>query len=446
MTDEIATLIAKYDRNVPRYTSYPTANHFSEVVGASQQREWLDAVPAHAPLSLYLHIPFCKALCRYCGCHTRVTPAYDSAQSYAQSLIREIEMLAQALGTPRTAAHIHWGGGTPTFLNDRDIGAIFDALRRSFLVHAGCEIAMEIDPRTLSPGRAQFLATQGVNRVSLGVQDFDPGVQQAIARIQPFEIVQRSVDSLRAAGIGQINFDLIYGLPGQTSGTMEATMSQAISLGPERLAVFGYAHVPWFKPQQKILERYDIPDASRRFALAALASARLEEAGYVAIGIDHFARPEDSLVAARMAGTLHRNFQGYTPDSSPVLLGLGASSISALPQGYVQNDPRIESYCSAVDSGGFAGRRGIALTEDDRLRAEFIEKLMCYLSADLGRAGFGDDPQIADRLADFENDGLIVRRGSELEITTKGRPFARAVCTVFDAWYDSGATRHARAV
>lgn len=444
--NDIEMLIAKYDRNVPRYTSYPTANHFQEAHSVGGHEAWLGALPAAQPLSLYLHIPFCKALCRYCGCHTRVIGRYDPAAAYTGTLIREIERLAGHLGAKRSIAHIHWGGGTPTFLIDDDIAAIFDTLRAQFSLAPDCEIAMEIDPRTLDAGRAAFLAGQGVNRVSLGVQDFDPEVQAAIGRLQPFETVARTVDSLRSAGIAAINFDLIYGLPNQNEDSIRRTMAQAVALSPDRLAVFGYAHVPWFKPQQKILERYDIPGAARRYAMAALTTALLTQSGYVTVGIDHFARADDPLVRAMTQRTLRRNFQGYTTDSCAALLGLGASSISALPQGYLQNDPNIEAYRGAVDQGRFAHARALALTDEDRLRAAVIEELMCFLDGNLSGLPAPVREDAAAKLEECVQDGLAIWDGSRLRITERGRPFARAICTAFDAYYSHAQTRHAKAV
>lgn len=444
--DDIEFLIAKYDRNVPRYTSYPTANHFSGAVGAAAQGEWLGGLSADAPLSLYLHIPFCKALCRYCGCHMRVARTYDPARVYAQSLLREIDSVAERIGAGRAVAHIHWGGGTPTFLDDSDIAAIFARLRERFVLQPDCEIAMEIDPRTLGAGRAAFLAGQGVNRVSFGVQDFDPAVQEAIGRVQPFAVVRDAVDALRAAGISAINFDLIYGLPEQNADSIRRTMAQVEELSPERLAVFGYAHVPWFKPQQKILERYALPGPAQRFALCALVAAELTRAGYVAVGLDHFARGQDPLVCAMEQKTLRRNFQGYTTDSAATLIGFGASSISAMPGGYVQNDPNIEGYRKAVDAGGLSGMRGIVLTDEDRIRARIIESLMCFLEVDPAAHGLDVSAEISERIAEFTADGLAEWRGGVLHITERGRPFARAVCTAFDARYARSETRHARAV
>lgn len=444
--DDIEALIAKYDRNVPRYTSYPTANHFSGAIGSAEQGNWFDSLAPEIPLSLYLHIPFCKTLCRYCGCHTRVVRNYDPARVYTQSLLHEIDRVAARLGPGRTVAHIHWGGGTPTFLGDQDIATLFDSIKERFSLAPDCEVAMEIDPRTLGDGRAAFLAGQGVNRVSLGVQDFDPAVQDAIGRIQPFEIVKAAVDSLRAAGISALNFDLIYGLPEQTPASIHQTIAQVTELAPDRLAVFGYAHVPWFKPQQKILERYSLPGPAQRHALCALVAAELAEAGYVAVGLDHFAREEDPLVLAMRKRTLRRNFQGYTTDSAAALIGFGASSISALPQGYVQNDPNIEGYRKAVDSGALAGMRGIALDEEDRLRARLIESLMCFLEVDPSDFGFEISDDVSERIAEFVADGLAEWHGSVLRITERGRPFARAVCTAFDTYYAISETRHARAV
>lgn len=435
-----------YDRSAPRYTSYPTANHFTAQVSAQDQAEWIQTLPPETPLSLYLHIPFCKALCRYCGCHTRVVKKYDAISPYVSALHTEIGRVARLLGRRQRVTQIHWGGGTPTFLSDSDMSDIFSRIRAQFDLAPDAEIAMEIDPRTVSPARVKFLAAMGLTRVSLGVQDFDPDVQEAIGRIQPFETVWDLCTSLRGIGVRNINFDLIYGLPRQSEESLRKTMRRAASLNPDRLAVFGYAHVPWFKAQQKILERYTLPGPAERFAMAQITGEILENSGYYPIGIDHFAKPGDSLVRALENGTLRRNFQGYTADQTETLIGFGASAISTLPSGYVQNDASIEGYQDLMAGDGLAGKRGIRLNENDFIRRQIIEQLMCFFESDLeGLAPF-ERSGIFAALASLESDGLLTRTQTGIAITQQGKPFTRLICTAFDSVWQDIEGRHAKAV
>ncbi len=441
-----AELIEKYDADVPRYTSYPTANHFSDAVGAEDYGRWLEALPAEAPVSLYLHVPFCQSLCRYCGCHTKVTRFYEPVSAYVAALEREIAAVAARLGGRRRVGHVHWGGGTPTMLQAEDMASILFKLRDAFIIGPEAEHAMEIDPRTMDEGRARDLARLGVNRASLGVQDFTPEVQIAVDRIQPYELVRDVVGWLRGAGIERINFDMIYGLPQQTEATMRRAIAQAAGLGPDRVAVFGYAHVPWFKKQQVILEHYHLPTIAERYRLAEVARETLVGHGYVPVGLDHYARSDDPLVRAAAEGTLRRNFQGYTTDTAAALLGFGASSISATPWGYAQNDPMIPGYQQKVAAGGLPITRGLALQPDDRFRAGLVERLMCFHRLDLGELDTTGLEGALGRLEDFERDGLIERDGTAIRVTEAGKPFTRVVCTAFDAYWHPTKGRHAKAV
>lgn len=439
-------LSAYYDRSAPRYTSYPTANHFTANTGAREQTAWLKALNPDTPLSLYLHIPFCKSLCRYCGCHTRVVRSYDSVVPYVRALHTEIGRVAALLGRRQPVTQIHWGGGTPTFLSDSDIGDLFSRITSQFALLPTAEIAMEIDPRTVSPARVKSLAAMGLNRASLGVQDFNPDVQEAIGRIQPYETVWDLCTTLRGIGVRSVNFDLIYGLPRQTPETIRKTMNRAATLNPDRLAVFGYAHVPWFKPQQKILERYTLPDAAARFEMAMIADQTLENAGYYPIGIDHFAKPGDALVRAHTQGTLRRNFQGYTADQTEVLLGFGASAISTLPEGYVQNEVAIEGYIARIEAGEMAGARGIHLTDDDRLRRRLIERLMCFFETSIEDLTPAARASLLQSLAPFVRDGLAELSQTGVRVTPHGKPFTRLICTAFDTAWQNVPERHAKAV
>ena len=445
-------LLARYDRRVPRYTSYPTAPHFHPGVGAETHARWLDEVPAEAPLSLYLHIPFCDSLCWFCGCHTNIVSRYAPVASYLGLLQREIDLVAKRLGCRRPVSHIHWGGGSPTILAPRDVEALADVLHRRFDVLPEAEFAVEIDPRGLVPEMVAALARAGVNRASVGVQDVNPEVQRAVNRWQPIEVTVRAVDRLRRAGIDAINVDLMYGLPHQNVARVLNTVETVLALAVRRIALFGYAHVPWIRRHQRMIDEAALPAPADRLAQFEAAADHIEGAGYVAIGLDHFARPDDSLAAALGEGRLHRNFQGYTADDAPALLGFGASAISALPQGYVQNAAPIRAYRDAIDRGRFATARGIALKHEDRLRRAVIERLMCDLRVDLAevcrRYDRTPDSFAAElaALAPMEADGLVVVEGDRIRVPAKARPHLRTVCAAFDRYLQAGERRHARSV
>jgi oxygen-independent coproporphyrinogen III oxidase len=445
-------LLARYDRAVPRYTSYPTAPHFHAGIDAATYRRWLSELPADVPLSLYLHIPFCQSLCWYCGCHTTVARHYGRISDYLEVLLREIELVAGALGGRRPVRHVHLGGGTPTMLDARDLERLGRALGEQFDLLAGAEIAVEIDPRTLTLAGVGALAAIGVNRASLGVQDVNPKVQRAINRWQPLETTEQAVGWLRAAGIGRINVDLIYGLPHQSEALVVRSVEGVLALAPDRVALFGYAHVPWMKRHQRLIDEQALPGREARAGQFRAAAARLLEAGYVAIGIDHFARRSDSLVAAQRDGRLHRNFQGYTTDEAVALLGFGASAIGSLPQGYVQNAVPIGAWRDAIRGGAPAVARGLALDAEDRVRRAIIERLMCDFAVDLEalcvRHGWPShllQPEL-EALAPLVDDGVVEVDGLVIRVTARGRPLVRVVCAAFDAYLDAGAGRHSRAV
>jgi oxygen-independent coproporphyrinogen-3 oxidase len=437
-----ATLALKYDRPVPRYTSYPTAPQFTAAHTPEIQKRWLSEIPLNRAASIYVHMPFCQSLCWYCGCSMKVSRDEGQIQTYADAVCREIEMVAARTG-PLTIGHIHFGGGTPTWGPSRGLAAILAAVRRCFHVDAGAEIALEADPRSLSDHKADALADLGVNRVSLGVQDLDDDVQKAINRRQPFDVVARGVESLRARRIDRINLDLMYGLPLQTEKSIERTVDQCVTLSPQRFALFGYAHVPWIKRHQKLLERHPIPDAAQRLELFTAAESRLNRYAFKRVGLDHFARHDDEMAAALRRHTLHRNFQGYTTDTAGLLLGFGATAISALPQGYSQNEVNVKSYITTIAAGQIPTVRGRALSEEDRTRRAMIMELMCYFSVIVP-----DD--LRDRLgltlAELESDGLIRWDGAVLNITDKGRPWVRVAATAFDAYFQPVAGRHSRAM
>lgn len=448
-----ARTLLKHDGRVPRYTSYPTAAQFHDGIGSEQAAAWLAQVPADAPVSLYLHVPFCHSLCWYCGCNTQVLRRPAPLAHYARVLEREIDRIAALLPAGLPVGAVHWGGGTPTILDPADLAAVMDRLRRHFDLRPGAEIAVEIDPRSFDAAVADGLAAIGVSRASLGVQDFAPLVQQAVNRYQSEAETAAAMELLRARGIADINVDLIYGLPHQTPDSMAETVARVVALGPSRLAAFGYAHVPWMKKHQQLIDEALLPDAAARLGLLTVLSDSLVRHGYRRIGLDHFARPEDGLARAAEAGTLRRNFQGYTTDTAETVISFGASAISALPGGLVQNHSQPGAYRSAVDDGRLAAARGVAVTAEDRLIAAVIERLMCALSVDLAAvaAAYGVVPEavfgeVPDRLAGLEADGVVAWEGWRLTVADDARVLLRSVCAAFDRYLAAAAGRHSRAV
>ena len=437
--------LALAERNVPRYTSYPTAPHFSAAVGPSTYAEWLDTLPREASLSLYIHVPFCSELCFYCGCNTRAVRKREPVDAYAERLLDEIALLAGLRGNKLT--HLHWGGGTPTMLGPQWLETIAGRIASLFDLSALKEHAIELDPRRLDGPLIRTLARIGVTRASLGVQDVSPHVQRAIGRIQPFDLTKRAADELRAAGIGRFNVDLMYGLPAQGEREVARSAELAASLTPQRLALFGYAHVPWFKTHQRLIEEAALPGAQARLRQAQIAAETLGGLGYEAIGLDHFALPDDELAAAARAKRLRRNFQGYTVDDADALIGLGASAIGRLPQGFAQNAPNVAGYSRAVAAGRFATVKGKAFTDDDRLRAAIIERLMCDLVLDLDAYGgaqcFTAELAVLRSLAE---QGLVRIDGTRIGVTASGRPFVRIVAAAFDSYLAAQSERYSVAV
>lgn len=446
-------ILARYaDRPLPRYTSYPTAPHFGAGVDASVYREWLANLPAGEAVSLYLHVPFCRSMCWYCGCHTTITARDEPIARYLDALRREIGLVADSIPGRLAAGHVHFGGGTPTLMKPEQFVASMEALRARFGFDARSEVAIEIDPRTLEPEMIRALAAGGVTRASLGVQSFDPIVQRAINRVQTYEQTRVATEGLRAAGIGGINFDVIYGLPHQSVASCLETVKQAVSLAPDRFAVFGYAHVPGFKLHQRKIDEAALPDGAARHEQAEAIAAALVDAGYVRIGLDHFARPGDALARAFADGTLRRNFQGYTTDACETLIGFGASSIGRLPQGYVQNAVLIGEYVHRIGEGRLATGKGRAFAPEDRLRAAVIERIMCDHRVDLGQvcAPFDADPDRligeAAVLDELVADGIARRDGRVIALTDEARPLVRVLAAAFDQYLGQGPVRHSRAV
>lgn len=447
-----AARIARHDGRAPRYTSYPTALQFGPAVDEAAYRGWLAALPREEGVSLYLHVPFCARLCWYCGCHTRAVRRQAPVAGYVGHLLREIALVGAALPGRLAADSVHFGGGTPNMLAPEELATLLGALSRSFAIAPEAEIAAELDPASLRRDWVAAAGRLGLSRASLGVQSLDPRVLAAVNRRQSPAEIADCVAALRAAGIRSLNLDLMYGLPFQTTASLLETVAGVLAFRPERLALFGYAHVPWMKRHQRLIEAAALPGAAERLDQSEAAAERLAAAGYVRIGLDHFALPGDALAEAAAAGRLRRNFQGYTDDAARTLIGLGVSAIGTLPQGHVQNGARETGWRAALDRGALPVARGVALTAEDRFRGEIIERLMCDLAVDLaaacrrhGRRLEALAPALA-RLEAFRADGLATLEGGRLAVTAAGRPFLRPVAACFDAYREAQAERHARAI
>lgn len=445
-----AQTIASYDRSVPRYTSYPTAAQFHGAVGAVQHKAWL-ADLERACSTVYLHVPFCARLCWYCACHTAAMNRVDSLGAYAHALAKEIDLVAEAV-PGLMVGQIQWGGGTPSQLGAANLVEVSKRLAGRFDRRSGSETSMEVDPRFCDDEFVSTMKAIGVDRVSLGVQDFDLDVQKAINRMQSVEDTASAIARVRAAGIRRINIDLVYGLPKQTPETLARTLDAALELAPDRFAVFAYAHVPWMKARQRLIDTESLPGAADRAAMAELVAQRLVEGGYTRIGLDHYARPSDPLATAADRGRLRRSFQGYVVVDQPSVVGLGASAISSLPRGYTQNVADPARYRTYIEAGCFASVRGLEFGGEDRLRGEIIEKLMCSFSVDLGdvcrRHGASTESFLSDvaGLPKLVSDGLVRRDGETLHVTEHGRPLLRFVCAAFDAHLGHVDGRHSRGI
>jgi oxygen-independent coproporphyrinogen-3 oxidase len=430
--------------SAPRYTSYPTAPNFTNSVTPALFKAWLGELDEHTELSLYLHVPYCREMCHYCACNTFAVARDSVLADYAQRLRREIDLAAQATSA-RRVREIHWGGGTPNTLSPREFERLVLRLDHWFGLDEVREHSIEVDPRVLTQQQAEMLGKLGINRASLGVQDLNAHVQRAMGRVQPLETVRAAVDVLRRNGVSKLNFDLMYGLPRQSVEDVRQTVRQAAELQPERIAVFGYAHVPWFKARQRRIAAADLPDTVTRILQAEAARDELLYAGYRAVGFDHFTLPDDALAGAAREGRLRRNFQGYVDDRCPALIGLGASAISTLPQGYAQNAGEPGAWSAAIDIGDFATVRGHGLTDEDRLRRSIIETLLCQFWVDLKQ--FGGATQFArelEAMAPLARDGLVTIDADKLVIPLQARHLARLVAKVFDTYGAHGAARHSQ--
>lgn len=452
MTSLSNRLLTHATRTLPRYTSYPTALAFQPAADDADTRRWLADIQPHDTLSIYAHIPFCDRLCWYCGCHTSVPNGYARVARFLDQLKREIDLWADALPDHAGTAHLHFGGGSPNSLNTVDFADLLVLLARRFRLRPGAEVAVELDPGNLDPGFAAGLGAAGATRASLGVQTFDPEVQRLVNRVQPFEQVATAVEALRGGGVGAINFDMMYGLPAQTCDNVAASMETALSLEPDRVALFGYAHVPWMKKHQAVIRDADLADVTGRWAQAEAAEAVLSAHGYVRIGMDHYARPGDPMTARLADGTLHRNFQGYTDDPSAVLIGVGPSAISSLPYAYAQNRLRVDDWAADIAAGRLPVGRQLETTSDDRLRRTVIERLMCDLQVDVGAVclDYGRevstlDPAIAAARS-LEPDGLCQIDGRRIRVPHAMARLVRVVAACFDNRSITAPKRHSAAI
>ena len=431
---DLPHLLDRYERTGPRYTSYPPIPSWSAAFGEIDYRAALaDCGGSGDPVGVYVHLPFCIARCFYCGCNATVTRDNAVQRRYLDRLERELALVGEALGQRPRAVHIHWGGGTPNFLPLDQMLRLVELLAKWFQVAPETELSIEADPRVADPEQFELLKRLGFTRLSLGVQDLDPRVQAAIGRGQSENQVREAYTAARAAGFGCINLDLVYGLPGQTRDGFARTLDAIVELRPERIACFSYAHVPWVRPNQKRIDRSALPTRDLKFSLFALAVERLTAAGYVWIGLDHFARPEDELAVARRQRVLRRNFMGYSANPAPHLLAFGMSGIGEVAGRYVQNQARLGMYQRALDEGRLPIGRGHHLTADDRCRRDAIIGLMCNLELSLGSlAELSDDP--SELFAPLAADGLVTIEGDRVAVTPPGRFFLRNICMALDAY------------
>jgi oxygen-independent coproporphyrinogen-3 oxidase len=446
-------LIRQYDVSGPRYTSYPTADRFVEAFGDTALRQWLakrNIGGISQPLSVYVHLPFCESICYYCGCNKVVTRDHGRSGKYIRYLERELALLAPLLGADSRICQLHWGGGTPTFLTREEMAALMAALDASFKRAADFECAIEVDPRHAPPGTMEFLAGLGFNRLSLGVQDFDAEVQKAVHRIQPEDLTRRVITEARANGFRSVNFDLIYGLPKQTLDSFNRTLDRVIALDPDRIALYSYAHLPTvFKPQRRILPA-DLPSAETKLQILTLAIGRLTRAGYVYIGMDHFAKSGDELAIAQRRGRLQRNFQGYSTYPESDLIGLGVSAIGRIGPTYYQNQKRLDDYYAVLDAGRLPVARGLELSSDDLVRRAVIQALACHFSVSIEsielaylvdfRSYFARELKDLHRLQD---EGLVDVSDDWITVTPRGRLLVRVICMVFDRYLREAQARAA---
>ncbi|MBL4751484.1 MAG: oxygen-independent coproporphyrinogen III oxidase [Amylibacter sp.] len=433
-----------YNARAPRYTSYPTAVQFTNDVGQSFTKDALSALPIDKPVSVYIHIPFCERLCWFCACRTQGTKSASPVASYLDKVIAEIDLVAQHLPKGIKASHIHWGGGTPTILTPDLITSLTDALEQKIPRTKDAEFSVEIDPTLVDQAKIDALVDAGMTRASIGVQDFELKVQKAIGRMQSYETTQECIDMLRRANVSSLNMDILYGLPYQTQDSVLDTIQKVLELSPDRIALFGYAHVPWMAKRQQLIDEHALPNGETRYGLFRSMGAELETAGYVPIGIDHFAKPTDSMALAQKNGQIRRNFQGYTTDNLDTMIGLGASSISKYPNGYVQNAAKSSEYIAMINAGELAASRGVKITYEDRIIGRVIEMIMCDFAVDytvLQREFDTNLRCIAQSLLYLQKEfkGFIEFSKTGFTITHSKRALARLIAKAFDQYSDDKA-------
>jgi oxygen-independent coproporphyrinogen-3 oxidase len=447
-------LLRQFDAPGPRYTSYPTADRFVEAFGPADclrslsQRAHGATVGGPTALSLYVHIPFCESVCYYCACNKVITKHHERAGEYLDALDTEIALLLGALGPRQPVAQLHFGGGSPTFLSDAELDRVMAALQRAFRISAGAEMSIEVDPRTVTPARLRHLRQLGFNRVSFGVQDFDPQVQIAVHRVQPLESVRELIQSARNLGFASINADLIYGLPRQTPESFQRTVAQIGALRPDRIALYAYAHLPQrFKPQRRIVAA-ELPNAAQRVAMLGGAIAGFRERGYTYVGMDHFALPDDALAIAKRQGRLHRNFQGYSTQPDCDLIGLGVSAIGRIGASYYQNAKTLPEYHDALRQGQLPVARGIALNRDDLVRRAVIMALMCQGRVDFESIELAHLISMRDHFASelaqlvpLAEAGLVELEPGAIQVSAAGWYVVRAVAMVFDRYLQNDQLR-----
>ncbi|MGB8473712.1 MAG: oxygen-independent coproporphyrinogen III oxidase [Candidatus Acidiferrum sp.] len=436
--------LSRYNRPGPRYTSYPTAPVWNDSFGPSDlEKVHLEAELAKSPVSLYMHIPFCESLCLFCACNVIIQKDKSVSSPYLDILKREVERVSQGVSKDRPVTQFHWGGGTPTYLTPPQIEDLFGFTRSLFTFAPDAEIGIEVDPRVTSREHLETLRKLGFNRLSMGIQDFHPLVQKTIHRIQPFELTQNLIQSARDLGFDSVNVDLIYGLPYQTAETFAHTVVQILELTPDRIALFSYAHVPWLKKQQGSFAGH-LPEGMTKFEIFRTGLLKFLEAGYLYIGMDHFAKPGDELAVSQQNRTLHRNFQGYTTKAGADLYGMGITAISGIQNAYAQNHRDIPSWQKAVSERGIATMRGYHLSEEDRLRRAVISRLLChtviYKNEIEQEFNIGFDQYFAEelrRLEPFREDGLILLDRNEIRTTWLGRIFIRNAAMIFDPYLEA---------
>lgn len=439
-----------FDARVPRYTSYPTAMHFSERVTAASTRDWIAALEPGSRVSVYAHVPFCRRLCWFCACRTQGTSTLSPVEGYVNTLLQEIDLVAEHLPEGVQIENLHWGGGTPTLLSADLIDRLANKIRSAFPFASDAQFSVEIDPNEVDDKRLDALVAAGMNRASIGVQDFDPDIQATIGRIQGYELTRDVVKMIRARGVKSLNVDLLYGLPGQTQKKMTDSVQKVASLRPDRVALYGYAHVPWMAKRQSLIPTSELPSPEERLELFETSRNLFAGAGYDEIGIDHFALPGDSMAIAQKSGNLRRNFQGYTVDRSQNLIGLGASAISRFEGGYAQNDASTSGYQTRVRNGQLATSRGHRFIGDDLVRGRLIEALMCDFGFGYSRISRETDipaarlHQITSGLVQMFP-GMLVDTQDAMQILPQGKPLARIIARALDV-YEMSETAHSHAV